>query len=157
MWLAKFSASSRVSCLFQSSVDDATHLIWKCVPAGIRLSGVNALLSNAQRGPGLCHGAYHIQHFPAANAELRKALKLSLLRIAPRYCGSPSDCQPEVLPQVIVHHRVTEHCPRSVRCRMQAKTPNQQAFCMWSVKLRDSTREVHMHEEVEQQKCNTAP
>jgi hypothetical protein len=66
-------------------------------------------------GLGLCHDAGRIQHFPAANAELSTAVKLSLLRIARRYSPFLSDYLPDVLPQVSAHERVAADCPRGVR------------------------------------------
>jgi hypothetical protein len=43
--------------------------------------------------PGLCHDAGHIQHFPAAHAELNLAEKGCLRRFALRYGSFPSDCR----------------------------------------------------------------
>ena len=70
---------------------------------------------SAHHGRGLCDVAGHIQPFQAAHAELRIAIKRDLLRSARRYSAFSSDCLPDVLLQVIVHDRVAEHCPRTVR------------------------------------------
>ena len=66
-------------------------------------------------GPGLCHDADHIQHFPTVHFKSSIAIKANLWRFARRYSAFPSDCRADALLQVIVRQRVAEHCPRNVR------------------------------------------